>query len=64
MDEVVRATNCSFDLSPADILADLNLGWVVAEDSLLQDLRFPVAEVPNPQEGDRVAGGSREESDE
>jgi hypothetical protein len=45
-------THCGLDFAPADVLPGLELGWVVTEDAVLQDLRLSLAEVSDPEERD------------
>lgn len=57
-------TNSSLDLSPADIWTRLDLGRVVEDDSLVQNLGLALGEIAVPQEGDWVRRGAREDGDE
>ena len=57
-------TNSSLDLGPADMWARLDLGRVVENDSLVQNLGLAVAEIPVPQQGHGIRRGAREDGDE
>lgn len=52
------------ELGPADSASRLELGLVVSQDSLLQDVCLVLAEIPNPDKRDRVGGRQGEETDE
>ena len=57
-------TNSSLDLSPGDMWTRLDLGWIVNDDSLVQNLGFALAEIPVPQEGHGIRRRAREDGDE
>jgi hypothetical protein len=57
-------TDSILDFIPCNPLTGLGLGWVVSEHSLLQDLGLALGKVSDPQEGDRICRGQREEGNE
>ncbi len=59
-----RGTYRGLDLRPGHVPTRLELGRVVAEHALLQDLGLALAEVAQAQEGDGIGGRAGEEGDE
>ena len=57
-------TNSSLDFTPSNVLTRLPLGRIIAEHSLLQNLRLALAEVSDAQDRNGVRRGQREEGDE